>query len=276
MASETFAQSGPARLFDTHAHLNDEAFDGQVNVVVQRARTAGLTGIVAIGTTLESSRQCIEIASRHPDVWASVGIHPNYCHMAADDAWEATVKLASAPRVVAIGETGLDRYWDHCPWETQLDFFRRHIELSNHSGHPLVIHMRDCESEMRDALLPFAQKKKLNGIMHSFTGTAEGAAAFLDFGLHISFAGMITYRKSESLRQIAASVPIERLLIETDSPYLSPEPHRSKRPNEPGELIHTARCVAQCRGLTLEQLAEATTANALRLFGLKQVTGSDL
>lgn len=256
-------------LFDTHAHLDDDQLSGILPDVLRRAQDAGIVGITAIGTTVSSSRRCVEIAHRQPQVWAAVGIHPNHAQSATTVDWRAIVDLASDPRVVAIGETGLDRYWDDCPWEVQVDYFRRHIDLSRATSRPLVIHMRDCEDELIAVLRSAAAGEPLRGIMHSFTGTQAGAETFLEFGLHLSFAGMITYRKSETLRQIAGQVPLDRLLLETDSPYLSPEPQRSKRPNEPCQIVHTARCVADARQMPFPELAQRTTMNAQTLFGLQ-------
>lgn len=255
-------------LFDTHAHLSDEVLAAQLDQVIERAGEQGIVGMLAVGTTVESSRACVEIASRHSNVWAAVGIHPNYCGEAGPDDWDEIVRLTREPKVVAIGETGLDRHWDHTPWPAQLDYLQRHVHLSTDTRLPLVIHMRDCETEMLEALSSSAEPRPLLGIMHSFTGSAEGAASFVELGLHISFAGMVTYPKSGTLRTVAASIPIHRLLVETDSPYLSPHPVRGHRPNEPSLLVHTARCIAECRGAVFSELATATTLNARKLFGL--------
>jgi TatD DNase family protein len=168
--------------------------------------------------------------------------------------------------VVALGETGLDHYWDYTPRQVQQDYFDRHIRLSQARDLPLVIHMRDCEPEIVSMLRGGRGRGPLRGVMHSFTGTTETAAECLELGLYISFAGMVTYKKSEQLRRVAAIVPPDRLLIETDSPYLSPEPNRGRRPNEPAWIVHTARCLAEVRGTTVEELATQTTDNARRLF----------
>ncbi len=255
-------------LFDTHSHLSDERLALDLDPVLRRATEAGVVGIVAIGTTVETSRQGVAIAAKHEGVWAAVGIQPNHCNEAQPADWEQIAQLARAPKVVAIGETGLDRYWDHTPWPVQLDYFMRHIELSAETQLPLVIHMRDCEGEMLDALSRLPPGRTLRGIMHSFTGTAEGAAAYIGRGLHISFAGMVTYPKSADLRRVAAGIPASRLLLETDSPYLSPHPKRGHRPNEPSLIVHTAQCLAECRNVPLAQLAAETTSNARALFGV--------
>lgn len=255
-------------LFDTHAHLTEAELLNQLDQVIQRAGDAGVVGIVAIGTTLETSRDCVALAAKYENVWAAVGIQPNYCGDAQPGDWQGIEQLARSPRVVAIGETGLDRYWDHTPWPVQVDYFQRHIALSHATGRPLVIHMRDCEREMLDEVARMPNAKPVRGIMHSFTGTAGGATDYLELGLDISFAGMVTYPKSTALREVAALIPADRLLIETDSPYLSPHPRRSQRPNEPSLIVHTARCLAECRGVAVDELAAVTTQNARRLFGI--------
>jgi TatD DNase family protein len=254
--------------FDTHAHLDEPSLFDQLDAVIERATTSGVVGVIAIGTTVESSRRCAAIALKYDNVWAAVGIQPNYCGEAAPEDWAQIVQLARAPKVVALGETGLDRYWDHAPWPIQVDYFRRHIELSRKTGLPLVIHMRDCEGEMLDELEHTASGQTLPGIMHSFTGSSDGAHQFLRHGLHVSFAGMVTYPKSEALRAVAAQIPADRLLLETDSPYLSPHPKRGQRPNEPALIVHTAHCLAGVRNVSPGELAELTTANARRLFSL--------
>ncbi len=259
----------PLPLFDTHAHLEDESLFQQLDHVIHRATETGVVGMVAIGTTAATSHRCVEIASTYSNVWAAVGIHPNDCNEAAVGDWDQIVELSRAPKVVALGETGLDRYWDRAPWNVQVDYFRRHIQLSEETGLPLVIHMRNCEAEMLEELAKVARGQKLRGIMHSFTGSAEGAKLFLEYGLHISFAGMVTFPKSEALRAVAAQIPHDRLLIETDSPYLSPHPHRGQRPNEPSLVVYTAKCLAETRNVPVAELAFETTANARRLFALE-------
>ena len=253
-------------LFDTHAHLADEQLIASVADVVQRATSAGVTRILAVGTTAADSRQCLEIARQHKGVQATAGIHPNHAAEAAVGDWDDIVRLASEPEVAALGETGLDLYWKDTPLAVQQDYFDRHIRLSQTSGLPLVIHLRETAAEILAMLREARQRGELRGVMHSFTGTAEQAAEFVSLGLHISFAGMLTYKKSDDLRAVAATIPADRLLVETDSPYLSPEPHRGKRPNEPARVIHTAECLAKVRRVSLDELARQTTANALALF----------
>jgi TatD DNase family protein len=198
-------------------------------------------------------------------VYAAVGIQPNYAAAAQAGDWEVIEQLAREPKVVAIGETGLDRYWDYAPLELQQDYFTRHVELARRLDLPFVVHCRDAEAEVVAQLRELAAAGPLRGVMHSFTGDLRTAQACLDLGLHISFAGMVTYKKNEPLRSVAAAVPLDRLLVETDAPYLAPAPHRGKR-NEPGFVLHTARCLAEHRGIDPEELAARTTANARELF----------
>jgi TatD DNase family protein len=253
-------------LYDTHAHLSDEQLAADVPGVIERAAAAGVSRILAVGTTAESSRQCLEIARGIPAVRASAGIHPNHAGEAASGDWDEIVRLSREPEVVALGETGLDLHWKDVPLAVQQDYFDRHIRLSQSTGLPLVIHLRETAAEILAMLTAARQRGELRGVMHSFTGTAEQAAAFLALGMHISFAGMLTYKKSADLRAVAATIPAERLLVETDSPYLSPEPFRGQRPNEPARVVHTAECLAQVRGVSTADLAAQTTANALALF----------
>jgi TatD DNase family protein len=258
------------QLVDTHAHLDDEQFAGHEAEVLDRSRRAGVVQVIAIGITVESSRRSVELARNHAGVYASVGIHPNSAAQAKAGDWAGIEELVGLPEVVAVGETGLDRYRDYTPFDVQRDYFLRHIELSQRSGRPFVVHCRDAEAEVLDCLREAAASGPLRGVMHSFTGSPETAQLCLDLGLFISFAGMVTFKKVTELRDVAAGVPLDRLLVETDSPYLSPEPFRGKT-NEPARVAHTARCLAERHGITLEQFADRTSANARRLFGLPPI-----
>jgi TatD DNase family protein len=234
--------------------------------VVERAAAAGVTRILTVGTTAADSRHCLEIARRHGGVRAAAGIHPNHAAEAAPGDWDEIVRLSREQEIVALGETGLDLYWKDTPLAVQQDYFDRHIRLSQATGLPLVVHLRETAAEILAMLDLARQRGALRGVMHSFTGTAEQAAEFLALGLCISFAGMATYKKSDDLRAVAAGIPSDRLLVETDSPYLSPEPFRGRRPNEPARVVHTAQCLAEARGVSLADLARQTTANAEALF----------
>lgn len=254
-------------LYDTHAHLADEHLNADVAGVIERARLASVTRILAVGTTADSSAVCQQIAANFPaTVRSSAGIHPNHAAEAQPGDWDRIESLAKLPEVVALGETGLDLYWKDCPLPLQQDYFDRHIRLSQQTGLALVIHQRETTQEILAMLREARKRGELRGVMHSFTGTAAEAAEFIALGLHISFAGMVTFKKSDDLRAVAATIPAERLLVETDSPYLTPHPYRGQRPNEPRLVVHTAACVAEARSLRPGELAAITTANAQRLF----------
>jgi TatD DNase family protein len=253
-------------LVDTHAHLDEQAFEQEIEQVVARAEEAGVVRIVTIGITVASSQAAIALAERFPMVFAAVGIHPNYAAQAQAHDWEQIEELAQHPRVVGIGETGLDRYWDHTPIAVQADYFQRHLDLSRKLGKPFIIHSRDAESDVQAILRQEMTKGPLPGIMHSFCGSPEAARECLDWGMSLSFSGMLTYKKNEALRQLAATVPRDRMLVETDCPYLAPLPHRGKR-NEPGYVKQTARVLAEACGVGIDEIAAVTTANARRLFG---------
>jgi TatD DNase family protein len=252
--------------FDTHAHLDQPEFDADRAEVIARARAAGVEQIITIGTTAPTSETCVRLATEFDGVVAAVGIQPNYVAEATPDDWDRVVKLLDEPGVVAIGETGLDRHWDFAPFDQQQDYFDRHLRLSQERGLPLVVHMRDCDDDILAMLREARERGPLAGVMHSFTGSPAMADECVAMGLYISFAGMVTYKKSDELRRIAAAVPADRILIETDSPYLSPEPVRKVKRNEPAHVVHTAARLAEVRGTTLEAFAAQTTANARRLF----------
>jgi TatD DNase family protein len=255
-------------MIDTHTHLDDEQFDGIRDAVIQRARQAGIQAIVAVGTTAPSSQAVVELASRHKDIYAAVGIQPNYCQQADKNDWDRVVQLAESDRAVAVGETGLDRHWDFTPFAVQQDYFDRHLRLAQRLDLPFIVHMRECEGDILSMLGDARKRGPLRGVMHSFVGDAEMAQACLELGLHVSFAGMVTYKKAQALRAVASEIPPERILIETDCPYLAPRPKRGHRPNEPSLIVHTATCLAEIRGVDIEHFAAQTASNARRLFRL--------
>jgi len=254
-------------LFDTHVHLDDEQFDANRDDVVAAARQAGVTRLLTVGISAATSQRSVELARRYPEVCAAVGIQPNYAGQAVSGEWERVVALADDPAVVALGETGLDKYWDFTPFGVQQDYFDRHLTLAQQREMPFIVHMRDCEDETLDMLEAAHRRGPLRGVLHSFSGSAAAMRRCVELGLHVSFAGMVTFKKADALRAIAADVPDERILIETDAPYLAPAPHRGKRPNQPAWIVHTAQCLADVRGMSLDQFATQTTANANALFG---------
>jgi TatD DNase family protein len=254
-------------LIDTHAHLDEHAFATDCDQTVARAVEAGISAILVVGTTVESSRNSVALAKRYPNAFAAVGIQPNYVADATEEDWQAISELALLDNVVAIGETGLDRYWDYAPIDRQIDYFRRHLRLARERNLPFIVHCREADGDVLEVLRDESSEGSLRGVMHAFSSDQRMAQHCLDLGLHISFAGMVTYKKNESLRSVAAIVPEDRLLLETDSPYLAPTPKRGKR-NEPAFVAHTARCVAELRAVSIEELARSTTQNAQSLFGL--------
>lgn len=255
------------QLVDTHCHLDEDAFSFDRAPVVEAAIAAGVAQMITIGTTAESSRAAVRIAEEFSAVYAAVGIQPNYTAQAQPDDWSVIEELAEHPRVVAVGETGLDRYWDYAPIDVQQDYFDRHLALSRRIGKPFIVHCREAEADVVAQLRRAAADGPLSGVMHSFSGDQSTADACLELGLYLSFAGMVTYKKNAGLRAVAKSAPADRILIETDAPYLAPTPNRGKR-NEPGWVVHTARVLAEERGISLDDFSRQTTENARRLFAL--------
>lgn len=254
-------------LFDTHAHLYDDRFAADLPAVLDRAAAAGVVGILSLGIDLDTSRATVRQAADRPWLRAAVGVHPNESAAAAPGDWDAIAALAADPRVVAIGETGLDRHWDRAPFPTQEEWFDRHLELARRLGKPVAIHCREAEADVARLLRThFDRHGPIRGIMHSYCGNAAHAGMFLAMGLHVSFAGMLTYKTADDVRAVAASVPADRLLVETDAPYLAPVPMRGKR-NEPAFVAHTAARLADVRGVSPDEIGRITTANADRLFG---------
>ena len=255
-------------LIDTHAHLFDDRFQADLPAVLKRAEAAGVVRAICIGIDRESSLASVQLANEFPLLVAAVGIQPNSAAEAQPGDWDAILRLAeSDPRVVAIGETGLDRYWDRTPFPLQEDYFARHIALARRLNKPFVIHCREAEADVVRMLKDeFNARGPIRAVMHSFSGDLVTAQACLDMGLFISFAGMLTYKTAQTLRDVAKEVPLDRLLVETDCPYLPPIPHRGQR-NEPAYVSFTATCLAEVKGISPVAIGEATTKNAKALFG---------
>jgi TatD DNase family protein len=252
---------------DTHAHLDDERFRADLPAVLQRARATGVHSVITIATTARDSAACVALAETYQMLRATVGIQPNEVAAAEPSAWDDVVRLVTHPSVVALGETGLDRYWDRTPFPQQQEYFARHLELGRRHDLPVVIHCREAEADVIRMLREdFERHGLVRGVMHSFTGDAATMETCVAMGLYISFAGMVTYKNAQELRDVARKTPLERILVETDSPYLAPVPVRGKR-NEPGYVVHTATCLAEVKGVAQGVLAEHTTRNARALFG---------
>lgn len=251
-------------LFDSHLHLDDEAFANDLDAVVNRAREAGVCGFVTIGTSLASSRSALALAERFGDVYAAVAIHPHDAAEATPDTMELLTMLARHPRVVAIGETGLDYYRNFAPREVQHDAFRAHLTLARSLNLPVIIHTREASADVMGIL---AESPPRCVIMHCFAGSLEMAKTCVDRGYYLGLGGPVTYRNARRALDVARFVPPDRLLLETDAPYLPPEPHRGKR-NEPAYLPLMAWAIAAVRGVAAGTVAELTTANARQAFGL--------
>jgi len=251
-------------LFDTHAHLHFPDFADDLEAVLDRARAAGLRGMVTIGTDRESNRATVALAEKHGDVWASVGIHPHDAAEATDADFEEMERLAYGPRVVGLGEMGLDFFRNLSPHDAQERVFRRQIEMARRVRKPVIIHCRDAHPEAL-ALLAEERVGDVGGVMHCFSADVEVAKRCLDLGLMISLAGPVTYKNARALPDVARFVPADRLVVETDCPFLPPHPHRGQR-NEPAWVALTAAHVAALRGVAPEALGVTVTENAHRLF----------
>lgn len=266
-------------LFDSHAHVDGPEFDGDRTEVLARARAAGVQRIVVIGAVGDptSADRAVALAETDPNIWATVATHPHDVEKMTPDWWTVHERLAPHPRVVAIGETGLDYYYDHSPRALQRQCFERFLDLARRVNKPVVCHIRDANEsptgagaaagahEEARAILKAGNAAELGCVIHCFTGTPEDARQYAEMGCYVSFSGIVTYKTAQGLRDSVALVPRDRLLIETDCPYLSPIPKRGKR-NEPGFIVHTAEQVARSAGMSFEELAAITAENAARVF----------
>lgn len=254
-------------LTDSHTHLNAEQFNEDQDEVIQRALDAGVTRIVNVGFNRETIPSSIALAERYDFIYSTVGWHPvDAIDMRPGDL-EWIEELCKHEKVVAIGEIGLDYYWDKSPKDVQQRVFREQIRLARKLGMPIVIHNRDAHQDILH-ILKEEKAEEVGGIMHCFSGSWETAKQCLDMNFHISFGGPVTFKNARQPKEVLAQVPLDRLLIETDAPYLTPHPFRGKR-NETGYVRLVAETAAEIRGLTLEEIAEITTNNAIRLLGLK-------
>lgn len=250
------------QLIDSHAHLADERILPDVEGVVARAREAGLAGIVSIATDADDARTNVALAERFGDVWATAGIHPHSAGTSSPETLAAVRELLAHPRVVAVGETGLDYHYDFSPREVQRTNFARHLELARDTGLPVIVHAREADDDLR-ALLREAGQGTV-GVLHSFSSTRELLEDALAMGWYASFSGMITFKKFEEL-DLVRMVPADRIMVETDTPYLTPVPHRGKT-NEPSFVAHTARRAAEIRGEDPAAFAAQTLENTRRFY----------
>ena len=255
----------PFKLIDTHAHLQLEHFDSDREAMIQRAHEAGVAAIICMATDVASSREAIELAEKHQHVYAAVGIHPNDCAATSAEDLKQIAELARHPKVVAIGETGMDDYWKTVPLSKQAEMFAGQLELAAQLNKPVVIHNREAGAAIMEVLRAHAVIK-LTGVFHCFSEDMNYAEQVLSLGCHVSFTGNLTYKKS-ALPEVAKQIPLERIMLETDSPYMTPVPYRGKR-NEPAYTVHIAEKLAEIKGLAFAEVCAHTTRNAVALFGL--------
>ena len=252
-------------LIDTHCHLDFPDFEAERDAIVERARAAGIGQMITISTRVKKFDTILAIAERYPNVFCSVGTHPHNADEELDIETEDLVRLSRHPKVVAIGEAGLDYFYDNAPREAQMTGLRRHIAAARQTGLPLVIHSRSADDDMAAVLTEETGKGAFPFLLHCFSSGPELARIGVALGGYVSFSGILTFPKSEELRAIAKTVPRERMLVETDAPYLAPKPFRGKR-NEPAYVAHTAAVLADTIGVSAEEIAAITTENSFRVF----------
>ena len=255
-------------LVDSHAHIQGPEFAADLHDVIERANAAGVEKIVVVGGAgeLSSNEAAIAIAHSFSGLFASVGMHPHDAKDVSEEDFRRLKDLTADPKVVAVGETGLDFYYNHSPRQIQIELFCRFIHMARETGLPLVVHNREAQREVVE-LLRREGKGDLRGVVHCFTGNYEGAREILDLGFYLSFTGIITFKNADPLREVVRKLPLDRIFVETDSPYLAPVPHRGKR-NEPAFVRYVAEALAQVKGLSLQEVAQATTDNARKLFAI--------
>jgi len=255
-------------LIDSHAHIQGKEYAGEVDAVVARAREAGVATIIAVGGAgeMSSNGAAVALAARCDAIYATVGMHPHDAKDVGTDDLKALCELAKQPKVVAIGETGLDYYYNHSPHDVQRRVFVQFIQMARDMDLPIVVHERDAARDAA-ALLRSEGEGKLRGVIHCFTGDYNAARAYLDLGFYLSFTGIITFKNAESLRAVVRQVPLDRIFVETDSPYLTPVPHRGKR-NEPAYVRFVAETIAALKQIDFGEVADVTSENARALFGL--------
>ena len=252
-------------LVDSHCHLDFPDFAAELDAVVARADAAGIGRMVTISTRVRKHADVLAISERFPNVYCSVGTHPHNAHEELDITADELIARAQHPRVVAIGEAGLDYHYDYSPRDAQEQGFRTHIAAARMSGLPLVIHAREADEDMARILTEEMGKGAFPAVLHCFTGGRALAFTGIELGLFVSFSGVLTFKNSQALREIAAELPADRILVETDAPYLAPGKFRGKR-NEPSYVVQTAKVLADVRGVSLEQIGRQTTDNFFRLF----------
>ena len=255
-------------LIDSHAHIDDDRFDADREAVLSRARAAGVDLIVNIGADMASSARSVALAEQYPQVYATVGMHPHDAKDMREQDYQQLVRWAAQPKVVAIGEIGLDYHYDLSPRPVQQEVFLRQLDIARQTGKPFVVHEREAHADTFEIIRSAA--KGLEGVFHCFSGSVETARQYLKLGFYVSIAGPVTFPKSAKTKEVARYVPLDRLLVETDSPYLTPQAFRGRR-NEPAYVRLVAEEIASLRELPLEELARATSENACRLFRIPMI-----
>jgi TatD DNase family protein len=253
-----------AMLIDTHTHLDDARYNDDRDTMIARAQDAGVSAFITIGCDLATSRSAVELAGRHPFVYASVGVHPHEVKQIADDWYDELRRLAQHDKVVAYGEVGLDYHYNHSPPTLQRERFREQVCLARELNLPIVIHTREAQEDTM-AILKEERAVDIGGVFHCFSGDAWLAKEALELGFFLSFSGVITFQNATMLRDIVKTVPLDRILIETDCPYLTPVPHRGKR-NEPAHVLFVAEKIAELKAVSVEEIENMTTRNARRIF----------
>jgi TatD DNase family protein len=254
------------KLIDSHCHLNYAGLAERQEQVLANARERGIAGFLNISTRQSEWDEVVGAADRHDDVWATIGVHPHEADAHPDLGASALIEAAAHPRVIAIGECGLDYYYDKSDRAAQRERFQAHVEAARVTGLPLVVHTRDAEEDTAEILTREVGKGGITGVLHCFTGSADLAAKALDLGFYVSISGIVTFKNAKDLQEVAKTIPQDRLLVETDSPFLAPVPHRGQT-CEPAFVADTAAFLAELRDEPIDQLAEATTANFFKLFG---------
>ena len=258
-------------LVDSHCHLDFPDFAAELDAVVDRARTAGIGRMVTICTRVKKHAQVLAVAEKYPEIFCSVGTHPHNAQEELDIDAKALIALAQHPKVVAIGEAGLDYHYDKSPRDAQEAGFRKHIAAARETGLPLVIHSREADADMAAILSEETGQGAFPAVLHCYTGGRDLAFKAIELGLYIGFTGILTFKNGQDLRDIAKDLPADRILVETDAPYLAPLPFRGKR-NEPAYVVETAKVLANTRGVLAEEIARQTTENFFRLFNKVPIT----
>lgn len=255
-------------LFDSHCHLFDEQFHEDLDAVMARATEADVQRFVVPAVDADSAERALQLAARFDGVYAAAGLHPESLEAVKEEDFQRIEELTQQDKIVAVGEIGLDYHWDVAPRDVQMQVFRRQLQIAKRVNLPVIIHNRDATEDTVRILEEEASDGRLRGVMHCFTGSIETARRCMNFGFYISFGGPVTFKNAKNVQATAEQIPLDRLLVETDSPYLSPHPLRGKR-NEPARVRLVAEKLAELQGVTLEELSDISTANASKLFGVK-------